>query len=196
MSLKIINLSKSFGDKIIFNNLTYEFKEKNITLIKGESGVGKTTLLRIIAGLDTQDAGEVEGIDRSRISFAFQEHRLIPVLSGIENITVASYEEASQKFTDEAMNMLRALRFTEEDMRLLPSKMSGGMKQRVSLARAFLKESDILLLDEPFKELDAELMIIVERIITEIAKKRTVLIVSHAEHENLDCDVLYLEKLH
>ena len=86
MSLRIKNLSKSFDDKNVISNLSYEFPERGLFGIVGESGIGKTTLLRIIAGLDNDYSGEVVGGGIRKVSFAFQEHRLFPTLTSLEKI--------------------------------------------------------------------------------------------------------------
>ena len=83
MSLKIKNLSKSFGRKAIFDNFSFDFCDTGVYIISGERGKGKTTLLRIIAGLDKSYSGEIKGGGIENVSFAFQEYRLFPNLSAI-----------------------------------------------------------------------------------------------------------------
>ena len=156
MGLSIKNLSKRFDNKSIFSDFSYEFDDSGVYAILGESGVGKTTLLRIIAGLDTDFEGEVNGGGNKSTSFAFQEYRLFPELSAFDNIVFASFDKITDERILNAKAMLKSLGFTEEDMSLFPSELSGGMKQRVSIARALLRASPILLLDEPTKELDSD----------------------------------------
>lgn len=182
MTLKLNNLSKSFGRKQVLTNFSYEFSNKGIYLISGDSGVGKTTLLRIIAGLDKSFSGEIIGGGISNVSFAFQEYRLFPNLTSLENVMTASKNESEAEFP-EAKALLSDLGFTNEDMQLLPSELSGGMRQRVSLARAFLKKAPILLLDEPTKELDNSLCKVVQDIIKREATYRLVIMVSHKEDD-------------
>ena len=195
MKLQINKLNKSFGDKVVLRDLSYTFQPKAITLLKGESGVGKTTLLRIISGLEKADSGVVTGINESGVSYAFQEHRLIPGISALDNITVACYGKATDDDRNEALQMLLRLKLTKSDAMQLPKSMSGGMKQRASLARAFLSKAPILLLDEPFKELDAGLVIIVKEIIKELAKTKTVILVSHSDTEDYADYTLQLDRL-
>ena len=173
MSLMIKNLSKSFGKKTIFSNFTYNFADSGIYIVHGDSGIGKTTLLRIIAGLDKEYTGNVAGGGIGQVSFAFQEYRLFPELSALENVMLGAAELLSQ------------LGFSSADMHLLPSELSGGMKQRVSLARAFLKNAPILLLDEPTKELDPVLCKYVCEMIKRIAKNKLVILVTHKEEDIL-----------
>ena len=188
MSLKIINLSKKFGEKTIFDGFNYEFSECGIYAVTGESGRGKTTLLRLIAGLDKKFKGEITGGGFANVSVSFQEYRLFPQLSALENVS-----EATGASIEEAKEMLFKLGFGENDLSLLPEELSGGMKQRVSLARAFLKKSRILLLDEPTKELDEALKSVLYSIIKEEAKSRAVIFVSHNQQ---DIDVLKPTVIH
>lgn len=177
MSLSIKNITKSFGDKKIFDGFSYEFSDKGIYAVCGESGTGKTTLLRIISGLDKNYSGSIDGGGLKNVSFAFQEYRLFPTLSALDNVIVPNdiNEAASEKATE----ILLRLGFENEELKKLPHELSGGMKQRVSLARAILKKSPILLLDEPTKELDRALRDEVYSVILEEAKWRLVIIVTH-----------------
>lgn len=179
MSLIVKELTKSFGGKTVFDGFSYEFSDNGVYAILGESGVGKTTLLRLIAGLDKDYSGEILGGGFENISFAFQEYRLFPALSAIDNVVLAVSDGKDAALIDSAKKLLATLGFTEEDMSLLPSELSGGMKQRVSLARAFLKKAPVLLLDEPTKELDEENAKAVIRAVADISKHRLVLMVTH-----------------
>jgi len=183
MNLEIKNLSKSFGEKEIFSGFSYAFLDKGIYVIKGDSGIGKTTLLRIISGIDKIFDGEVVGGGFKNVSFAFQEYRLFPNLTALQNITETVWETADEINILSAKKMLLRLGFSEEELSLYPSELSGGMKQRVSLARAFLKKSPVLLLDEPTKELNNELCETVRDIIREEAKTRVVIMVTHSESD-------------
>ena len=188
MMLQIKKLYKSFGEKVIFDNFSYDFSDTGAYLLSGESGKGKTTLLRLICGLDNDFSGEIIGGGIKNTSYAFQESRLLPTLNLIENIVFANHDNANEKNLNKAKYMLLRLGFDEKDMYLFPDELSGGMKQRASLARAFLRKAPILLLDEPTKELDAENASTVKSIIKEEALVRTVIFVSHNES-----DILYFE---
>ena len=122
--------------------------------------------------------GEILGGGFSNVSVAFQEYRLFPALSAIENVT-----EATNSSLIEAEKMLQNLGFSKSDMNLRPEKLSGGMKQRVSLARAILKKTPILLLDEPTKELDSEIKTALYTIIKNESKKRLVIFISHSQDD-------------
>lgn len=179
MSLKLENISKAFDDKKILNSFSYMFSDTGLYIVTGDSGRGKTTLLRIISGLDRNFSGNVIGGGKENVSFAFQEYRLFPGLTAIENILVASFEKADENSKKKAYELLKALNYTDEDMHLLPKELSGGMKQRISVARAILKEAPILILDEPTKELDDALEEVVADLIAQEAKKRLVILVTH-----------------
>lgn len=188
MSLTIKNLCKSFGEKQILIDFSYLFSDSGIYIIKGDSGIGKTTLLRIISGIDKKYTGSVIGGGIGNVSFCFQEYRLFPQLTALQNITDVVWEKADESNVFSAREMLLKLGFCENEFNLLPNQLSGGMKQRVSLARAFLKKSPILLLDEPTKELDKALCKIVRDIIQQESKHRLVIMVTHSNEDILEMD--------
>lgn len=183
MSLVLQDLKKSFDDKLIFNGFSYSFSGLGIYAITGESGVGKTTLLRMISGLDTDYSGSIIGAGVGKVSLAFQEDRLFPVLTALENVVFANNDTMDTSAVNSAKHMLLSLGINESDMSLYPSELSGGMKQRVSLARAFLKDAPILLIDEPTGELDSENAKLVRKIIKKQAESRLVIIVTHNKDE-------------
>lgn len=192
MSLSINNVSKSFDKKILFDNFSLVFPEKGAFVLSGESGVGKTTLLRMISGLDTDFSGEISGGGIKNCSVAFQEYRLFPTLSALDNLVFANYDKKTAEKTKEALDMLLSLGFNESDAELFPGELSGGMKQRVSLARAFLRKAPILLLDEPTKELDEENASKALEIIKSEGEKRLVILVSHnkSDAEKLNAKII------
>lgn len=183
MSLSLINVTKRFDDKILFSDLSINLPDVGIFALVGESGIGKTTLLRIIAGLDKDYTGEVVGGGIGRVSMSFQEYRLFPQLTALDNLIFAISDGKDEAAALKCRNMLYSLGFSHTDMSLLPCELSGGMKQRVSVARAFIRESDILLLDEPTKELDTANAEIIRKLILEESKKRLVIFVSHNEDD-------------
>ena len=179
MGLILKNLAKSFENKIIFNGFSYNFDSVGIYAIVGDSGVGKTTLLRMIAGLDENYRGEILGGGIANVSYAFQEHRLFPELCALENAVIANGDMKDDSLVKNAKELLFTLGFAEKDLSLLPNELSGGMKQRVSLVRAFLRKKPILLLDEPTKELDVGIINSLYKLIKTEAERRAVIIVSH-----------------
>lgn len=194
MGLRLKNLTKSFGKKTLFRDFSYTFDDTGIYAVTGASGVGKTTLLRIISGLDKEYDGEIIGGGISNVSICFQEHRLFPHLSALENIIKVSFAEENERNILESKALLKRLNFTEEDMHLTPSELSGGMRQRVAFARSVLRKSSILILDEATKELDSALVDTVLEIITEESKKRLILLVTHKDEEieRLDAKIINL----
>jgi ABC-type nitrate/sulfonate/bicarbonate transport system ATPase subunit len=150
-------VSKSYGGRPVLQDISFEIKSHEVVSILGSSGSGKTTLLRLIARVLKQDAGEIE-TGSSRIGFVFQDHRLLPWRSALDN--VALMLRAAGKSRDESRE--RAAVWLDR-MGLkgfysyYPGQLSGGMARRVSIARAFAVEPEIMLMDEPFSSLDVEL---------------------------------------
>ncbi len=177
MSLVIKDLHKRFGEKTIFEDFSYDFPKAGIFALVGDSGRGKTTLLRIIAGLDKDFKGTVSKTD---CAYAFQEYRLFPTLNALENITKILYKNPSDVEIREARTLLEYFGFSNEDMMLFPSALSGGMKQRVALCRAFLAKKEVLLLDEPFKELDITLREKLRDLLDEESKARLIILSAHS----------------
>ena len=173
--MKITNLSKKFASKVIFDNDTFEFPDGKVTYLIGESGIGKTTLLRIIAGLDKEFSGEITSIS-NKISYVFQEPRLFPNLNVEENISLVA--EDSCYSVKEILSLMEL----ENEQNSLPSSLSGGMKMRIALARAIYNDGDIFLMDEPFSALDDELKARLLPKVFDYLKGKTIIIVSH----NLD----------
>ena len=174
--MEIKNLTKLFNDKVIFENYSVCIPENKITFIMGESGCGKTTLLKMICGLDKEYDGEIL-LSSNKLSCVFQEPRLFPTLTAKENIEIVG------KGGD--FSVLDVLKLVEldKDAELYPDELSGGMKMRLSIARALYYNGDIFVLDEPFSALDEELK---DRILSKIfdaLKGKTVLIVSHDPKE-------------
>ena len=193
MALKIENLRKSFGDKVIFTSFSYEFPENGLFVLNGISGKGKTTLLRIIAGLDTDYEGAMTGGGIENTSFAFQEYRLFPTLSALENVVVPNGNIKDEKLKKQGAEFLSLLGFSIEEMKLKPASLSGGMKQRVSIARALMRKKPILLLDEPSKELDDALRQILYKIIYNEANERLVILVTHNKEELINDGIVYID---
>ena len=173
MSLKINNLTKKFDERVILNDFSHAFDTRGLYVITGESGIGKTTLLRIIAGLDKDYTGEVADAGIENASFMFQEYRLFPSLNALKNAAISLQD------TRDAEALLKRLGFEDEDLKKKPHQLSGGMKQRVAFARAVLMDAPILILDEPTKELDPESIGIMLAVIKEQAEKRLVIAVTH-----------------
>ena len=175
--LELRNISKKFGDKQILKDFNLIVPEKQVLAIVGPSGGGKTTLLRMLAGLETIDSGQViyngEILDvtelekRNLLGFVFQDFQLFPHLSVLENLTLSpihtmnvSKEEAEEK----AQDLLARLGLSEH-AKAYPYSLSGGQKQRVALARAMMINPEIIGYDEPTSALDPALRLEVEKLI-------------------------------
>lgn len=175
--LELRNISKKFGDKQILKDFNLIVPEKQVLAIVGPSGGGKTTLLRMLAGLETIDSGQViyngETLDvtelekRNLLGFVFQDFQLFPHLSVLENLTLSpihtmnvSKEEAEEK----AQDLLARLGLSEH-AKAYPYSLSGGQKQRVALARAMMINPEIIGYDEPTSALDPALRLEVEKLI-------------------------------
>ncbi|WP_373481602.1 ABC transporter ATP-binding protein [Acetobacterium sp.] len=187
MSIIIKDLDKKYGEETIFEDFNLVFEKNKITGILGPSGAGKTTLLNLCSGLEQPDRGTIEGINFQSLSYIFQEPRLLPWRTVRENLRLVFKEKAIKKpgphdADIDAMLELVGLATVGD---YYPQELSGGMRQRVSIARAFLYPSELLLMDEPFSSLDCSLK---NRLIEDFSKiweqdKRTVIFVSHNEDE-------------
>lgn len=162
MSLNLKNISKSFNGKQIYDNFCMEITEGTISCILGPSGCGKTTLLNIIGGILAPDSGTLEGFSGKKFSYIFQEPRLLPWKSVRGNIefvldSINNGEKVSARQREKEADELIKRVELEEFENYYPSQLSGGMKQRVSIARAFAATSNIILMDEPLNGLDINL---------------------------------------
>ncbi len=185
MGLKLININKSYDGLSIFEDFNIEFQEGKISCILGPSGCGKTTLLNIIGGLIKVDSGIMEGFDGKSFSYIFQEPRLLPWKTVEDNIDFVLSRELSYSERKEKIEYLLKLVELEDYANYYPSQLSGGMSQRVSIARAFAVSSQIILMDEPLSGLDQSLKQNILKHFKEIWAKdrRTVLYVTHDTDE-------------
>jgi NitT/TauT family transport system ATP-binding protein len=188
--LQIKDLSVSQEEKKLFFDFSLELKSNQIIGIKGPSGKGKTTLLNCIADVLPKDntfviTGSIQKKSNIKISYVFQEHRLIPFISVLKNVMlplekIMPKDEAEQI----AINYLKEFELLYKKDNF-PNELSGGEKQRVSLARAFAYPSDLLLMDEPFQSQDLEkkqkLIMMTKNILQK--ESRAIIFVSHSEDE-------------
>lgn len=188
--IKISNLYKSYDDKVIFDDFSLTLDDKKVNCILGESGIGKSTLLNILASLERYDSGNIEGDSLESVSYAFQDDKLIPYLTVKKNLELFLYnyydEKSGLKELDRILNMLNILEVKNK----YPRELSGGIKQRVNIARALLKPSKLILLDEPFKSLDYKTKYCIIKEMKKILEKqnRMVIFVTHDVDEAISMD--------
>lgn len=149
--IKLDNVTCSYGEKTPVKDLTLTLPDTGVVGIFGPSGRGKTTLLRLLSGRIAPTKGEVSGLAEKRVSVVFQEDRLLPWRTALENVVIVKDGSDAQ-----AKALLADMELAAETDKL-PCELSGGMQRRVALARALNFGGDILLLDEPFKGLDEAL---------------------------------------
>ena len=180
--LKVENLSFSFGFKEILKNINFKLNKGEVVSIVGPSGGGKTTLLHLCAKLLTLEEGKIRNSFKSS-SFAFQEARLLPWKNVIDNIALGLRAKniKKEKANDLAKNIALKFGLQIDDFEKFPKDLSGGMKQRVSFARALVLNPSVLFLDEPFSALDIGLKkelqsLLIEEINT---NKLSILFITH-----------------
>ena len=184
--IKLENICKSYDEKTVLDNIMAEFPDDSITCIMGESGAGKTTLVRIIAGLENADRGTVSGA--GVVSFDFQEDRLINDISAADNIMLVldkndfggHDKETMRKIINE--NLAEVLKDYPSDKST--GTYSGGMKRRVCLVRAMMKKSDTVILDEPFSGMDEETKILAAEYIKKHRDGRICIVVTHEKSDS------------
>ena len=195
--IEISNLSKHFfiNDKRIdvLKELNLTIKKDKITVILGRSGCGKTTLLRLIAGLEGVSLGEINFKEQAKIGFVFQEPRLMPFLNVYENIVFAlKKHEIDEVKIDRLISMIGLSDFKFAAV----SQLSGGMSSRVSLARVLAYEANLILMDEPFAALDAFTRASMQAEILKLQAGKTIIFVTHNVDEALYLadEIILLEK--
>lgn len=193
--LSIRKLKKSFGQQVVFNNISFSVGEGEFTSILGVSGCGKTTLLRIIAGLEKCDHGQIfkdeEDITTAiaserKIGMVFQNYSLFPNMNVRENITYAIkckniMNTERKEFIDKIIESVNL----GDLLKKFPYQLSGGQQQRTAIARTLVMKPEIVLLDEPFSALDFYLRQSLRELIMNLKEqlKMTVLYVTHDQEE-------------
>ncbi len=195
--LEVNNISKSYDRQAVVKNLSLSLQKGTLGCILGPSGCGKTTILRIIAGFEGIDAGEIRinqtivsgrhilvPTEQRRIGMVFQDYALFPHLSIKDNVAFGLRNingEKKEKRTDELLQLVRLADAAQK----FPHEISGGQQQRVALARALAPEPELLLLDEPFSNLDVTLREQLSTEVREILKEQatTALMVTHNQYE-------------
>lgn len=172
---------KSFDGKSLFCNLNCYMQAPEFWWIEGESGAGKTTLFRIIMGLEQLTKGTRLVDKKIRFSAVFQEDRLCKWMNAVQNVELVCGKHISREVIQKHLNIL----LPEDTGRLPISSLSGGMKKRVALVRAILADSDVLILDEPFAGLDFHMIVKMAEYIKRNQKGRLILLSSHQGEDSL-----------
>ncbi|WP_250675278.1 ABC transporter ATP-binding protein/permease (plasmid) [Paraclostridium ghonii] len=196
--IKLRNLSKKYKDLKIFKEVNYDIKENTLTCFLGASGSGKTTLLNLIAGFDKNYKGSIgiNDLDISNltpdelckyrfnnIGFVFQSYNLLKGYTAIENVLMGIHLKSNiskEEKIKKASSLLTKLGLEKQINQNIES-LSGGEKQRVSIARALINDPEIILADEPTGALDSESSKVIMEILKEISKDKTILIITHDE---------------
>ena len=193
MAVEIKNLCKSFGEKKVLQNLNMRLEDGGIYCLMGPSGMGKTTLLRIIMNLETADSGSITGVDPEReISAMFQEDRILPYLSAVENVSMMYEKKQPAREIRHDLELILPKKCLSQPV----CELSGGMKRRVSLARTMHFQGKMIILDEPFTGLDTDTRQKVIRYILKNRRNRILLVATHGEDDAalLGAQIIRLEE--
>lgn len=174
--IRVDNVSKSYGDKLVLNDVSCEFEDGKIYCIMGESGVGKTTLIRLIMGLEKPDEGYISS--SKQFAAAFQEDRLLEDRDAVDNVMFV-LKNGGSKSREQTEQYLSEL-LPEDRLHIRVDSLSGGMRRRVAVARAMLSDRNTIILDEPFTGLDDETKKTVINFIKKWQNNRTVIVVTHS----------------
>ena len=175
MNISIKGLTKRYREKEVFDRASFFIESGKTTAIMGKSGIGKTTLIKILMGLEKYDSGNIEGLKGKKVAAVFQEDRLCENLSPVTNVLIV----CEKRITAERIRCELAEIGLGDSADKTVRELSGGMKRRVAIVRSIMAESDILVLDEPFKGLDQETK---NRVIDYLKKRiegKTVILVTH-----------------
>lgn len=185
--ISIKNINKRYNNKVIFQDFHIDFYKNKVNCIIGKSGCGKSTLLNIISGIIENDDEDFISIESYGLSYIFQEDRLIDWLTVEENISLVVNKIYDKKEREELCNKYLDLVGIKEYKKYYPQMLSGGLRQRVNIARSLIYPSKIIIMDEPFKSIDVINKEIIMNNLKEILKQenRTVLFVTHDIEEAL-----------
>lgn len=180
--IKLDGICKSYGEKNVLRGVSLSLGDGERIAIMGESGCGKTTLMRIIAGLEKPDAGSISPEPRKgRISYCFAEPRLFENADVLKNVTCVLPKGEAARNEKISREILSALGIT--DLHAYPHELSTGMAQRVSLARAIAYDAPLFLLDEPFRGLDAQMRSDAIAYLQSVLSGKSVIMITHSEDE-------------
>lgn len=180
--IRVEGLTLRFGRHTVFEDLSFEIAGGRFVALLGTSGVGKTSLLKIVAGLAEATAGSVAGTDGrpvpGRIAYMGQQDLLFPWLTVMENVTLGARLRRESVDHPWAEHLLERVGLATR-RQALPATLSGGMRQRAAIARTLYERQPIVLMDEPFSALDAITRAMVQDLAAELLEGRTVLLITH-----------------
>ena len=179
MALNVVDVRKRYGSLEVLGGVTFRVERGEFVCLVGESGCGKTTLLKIIAGIERADSGEIT-FEGGRIGFVFQDDRLLPWKNVYENVLFAVRAAGVEEGVAGKVLKIVGLSGFEK---YYPKQLSGGMRQRVGIARALAIQPELLLMDEPFANLDAQTRERMQEDLLKIVEGKTTLFVTHSIEE-------------
>ena len=196
MSVKIKNIQKAFGAKEVLNGIDLTLEDDGIYCLMGPSGMGKTTLLRIMMDLEDPDSGMIEDLGKNDIAVMFQENRLLEWMDAVDNVAVMRKEVKNADAKKKIEENLKLI-LPEDCLHQPVAQLSGGMKRRVALARAMNFPSKLIILDEPFTGLDRQTKMEVIDYILEMRAGRILLVATHGVEDAalLGAKIIRLEEL-
>lgn len=185
-------VTRRFGDHVVLDGLDLSLAPGGVTALMGPNGSGKTTVGRLLLGLDRPDGGAVEGVDGRPRSAVFQEDRLCPQLSAVDNVRLVLGRGADRGAVLEA---LAAVGLDDAAVHAPVRELSGGQRRRVAIVRAVLADAELVVLDEPFTGLDQAVKPVTMAWVRDRCAGRTVLLVTHDEREAawFDARVVHLD---
>ena len=191
MKIILENIVKAYNGNTVLDNISYEFSSDTPVVIEGESGIGKTTLLKIIMGLEEPDSGRVlfDGVAKEECRFApvFQEPCLIPSVSAVKNVKLACRGQSDDAILKQLTKLI-----PESELNKKAKELSGGTARRVEIVRAVLAPSDVLIMYEPLTGLDEENAARTVSYIKEGINGRLFITSSHSGLFGTWCQRLYL----
>ena len=197
--IQLTNIHKQFDTQPVLHNFSLTIHPRDKFACMGPSGIGKTTISRLLLGLLSPDRGNITKSKPCSIAAVFQENRLCMDTDAITNVLFTAFPNAKNK-TEKQLAILQIQSLFEQldltDYENKPvSQLSGGMQRRVALARALLTDSELLLLDEPFKGLDSALKEKVMQVTKELSKGRALFLITHEEAEAVffECNLIQLK---
>ncbi len=180
MDILMEKINKSYGDKEVLRDFTTKFEEGTVTFITGESGIGKTSIIRILMGLEGYQSGSISGLEGKEISVVFQDDCLCDKLSLDKNLSmVIDGQQVKEQYLDRLLGIFGLEGYRHKRV----AELSGGMKRRLAILRAILYPHNLMIMDEPFKGLDEENKKLVMGQVGKSLVGKTAIIVTHDKTE-------------